>query len=84
MSPFRLSIVSGFCLASLHIFWALLVALGWAQPVLDFIFKLHMVSSPFQVQPFELSLALGLIGFTFFIGCILGFVFSVIEKRFSK
>jgi len=33
---------------------------------MDFIFKLHMLNSPFQVQPFKISLALGLISITFF------------------
>jgi len=84
MNPFQLSIISGFSLASLHICWALLVAVGWAQTVIDFIFKLHMLSSPFKVQPFELALALGLIGITFLIGCFYGIVFSVVKNAFQK
>lgn len=84
MSPFQLSMISGFSLASLHICWALLVAIGWAQPVIDFIFKLHMLSSPFKVQTFELPLALGLIGITFLIGCFYGIVFSVMKNACQK
>ena len=84
MSLFQLSMISGFSLASLHICWALLVAIGWAQPVIDFIFKLHMLSSPFQVQPFELPLALGLIGITFLIGCFYGIVFFVMKNAFQR
>ncbi len=84
MSPFQLSVISGFRLASLHICWALLVVIGWAQPVIDFIFKLHMLSSPFKVQPFELPFALGLVGITFLIGCFYGIVFSIVKKAVSS
>ena len=84
MNLFQVSIISGFSLASLHICWALLVAFGWAQLVMDFIFKLHMLNSPFQVQPFELPLALGLVGITFLIGCFYGIVFFIMKNAFQK
>jgi hypothetical protein len=84
MNLFKTSVIGGFCLASLHFCWALLVALGLAQPLMDFIFKLHMLNSPFLVQPFSLSLAAGLIGITFLIGCFYGAVFYFIKKRFTS
>lgn len=84
MNLFRTSVIGGFCLASLHFCWALLVALGLAQPLMDFIFKLHMLNSPFLVQPFSLSLVAGLIGITFLIGCFYGAVFYFIKKRFTS
>ena len=84
MSLLRTSLIGGLCLSSLHFCWALLVALGFAQTLLDFIFKLHMLSSPFQIQPFELPLALGLIGITFLIGCFYGAVFFVMKNAFQK
>jgi hypothetical protein len=62
----------------------LLVYFGFAQPLLDFIFKLHMLNSPFIVQPFSLVLAVQLIVITFLIGAFYGIVFSVIRKLFSK
>jgi hypothetical protein len=76
--------VAGVCLASLHFFWILLVALGIAQPLLDFIFKLHMLNSPLIVQAFDPALALGLVAITFMIGCFYGAVFFFIKKQFSK
>lgn len=84
MNIFQLSIISGFSLASLHICWAILVALGWAQSVIDFVFKLHMLSSPFHVQPFEFPLALGLVGVTFLVGFFYGIVFLVFKKYFQN
>ena len=83
MNLFRTTLVGGLCLSSLHLFWAILVAIGIAQPLLDFIFKLHMLSSPFQVQPFSLTLAMGLIGTTFLIGCLYGALFYLIKSKLS-
>ena len=84
MNLFRTSIVGGLCLASFHMFWALLVAIGWAQPLMDIVFKLHMLNSPFKVQPFDILLAFGLIGITFAIGCFYGAVFYFIKRYFTK
>ena len=84
MNLFRTSAIAGLCLASLHFFWVLLVALGWAQSLMDFIFKLHMLSPPFQVQVFSLPLALGLIAITFLMGCFYGAVFYFIKNRFTN
>jgi hypothetical protein len=84
MNMFRTTLIGGLCLSSLHFCWAVLVALGFAQPLLDFIFKLHMLNSPFQVQPFSLALATGLIGITFLIGCFYGALFCLIKSKLSS
>lgn len=83
MSLIRTSLIAGLCLSSLHVGWVILIVLGLAQPLLDFIFKLHMVNSPFQVQAFDIVLATGLIGITFLIGCFYGAVFYFIKNKIS-
>jgi len=40
-----------------------------------------MLNSPFQVQPFSLMLAAGLIGITFLIGCLYGVLFYLIKNK---
>ena len=84
MSLFRTSIIGGLCLAALHSCWVILIYLGWAQPLMDFNFKLHMLTPPFQVQPFDEILALGLISITFLIGCFYGAVFYLIKYLIVK
>ena len=80
----RTTIVGGLCLSSLHVFWVLLVAVGWAQPLLDLVFKLHMLNSPFQVQPFDAGLAAGLIALTFLIGSLYGAVFYLVKTKMER
>jgi hypothetical protein len=84
MNLLRMSFIWGMCLSSLHLCWVFLIATGWAQPLLDFIFKLHMLNPPFQVQAFNPLLALGLLGMTFLVGCFYGVVFYLIKARFSS
>jgi hypothetical protein len=83
MKLLRTSLIGGISLSSLHFFWVVLVASGWAQPLLDFIFKLHMLNSPFQVQVFSPLLASGLIGITFLFGFFYGALFYLIKSKFS-
>ena len=70
----------GIGLSSLHFFWILLVAAGWAQSVIDFIFKIHMLSSPFQIQPFSFLFSVQLLLITFLIGMVFGSFIQFIKR----
>lgn len=80
----NIALIGGFTLASFHACWIVIVASGYAQPILDFIFKLHMLNSPFIVQPFSVLLSAELIALTFIIGAMYGVVFSLIRKSISN
>jgi hypothetical protein len=84
MKLIRNMMIGGLCLSSLHILWIILVGFGLAQPLMDFIFKLHMLNSPFQVQTFDPLLALGLVIITFSFGCFYGLVFYFVKVLLSK
>jgi len=75
-----MGVVWGCFLATLHLAWALLVLVGLAQPLINFIFWLHMLSVPVQVQPFELGIAALLVGVTWCVGFGFGVIFSVFWK----
>lgn len=82
-SPLRLGLVIGLLLAFFHAFWAALVALGWAQTILDFIFWAHFISPPYHVVAFDLSRALVLVGLTFAVGLALGTVGGSLWNRLA-
>ena len=78
---FSLAVVLG----SFHAVWALLVWGGVAQSLLDFVFRLHMISPPYQVTAFSPLVATELVLVTAAIGYIsgwfLGFVWNVVALR---
>lgn len=71
-NPIRLGAIFGLFLGLCHAFWAMLVALGWAQPVINFVFWAHFITPPWQIEPFALGRAGILVGFTFIVGLVVG------------
>jgi hypothetical protein len=51
----------GSLLGGLHLLWALLVASGWAQPLMDFIFWLHFIRPVYMIEAFDPLRAAGLV-----------------------
>lgn len=83
-NPFRFGFAFGLVLALCHAAWALMVALGWAQAILDFVFWAHFINPPYRVTAFDVSRALVLISLTFAIGLILGTVGGAVWNRLAS
>jgi cytochrome b subunit of formate dehydrogenase len=81
---FKSMVVGAALFSSLHLAWLVLVYIGMAQVVMDFIFKIHMLNSPLQVQQFEWLYAFLLIAVTFSVGAIYGWLYSVIKKSVPR
>jgi MFS superfamily sulfate permease-like transporter len=64
--------------------WSLLVALKWAQPLYDFILWAHMIHLQLTIGPFELAAAATVVVATFFVGCVLGYVFAMVWNLFHR
>jgi hypothetical protein len=64
-----------------HTFWALLVFVGAAQWLIDFIFRLHMIDPPYRITGFSLITAAGLVAVTASIGYISGLFIGIIWNR---
>lgn len=71
-NPVRLGVIFGLFLALFHAGWALLVAAGWAQPLMDFVFWAHFITPPYHIEPFTFARCLVLVAFVFAVGFISG------------
>jgi hypothetical protein len=76
LSPFKVGVVLATLTGGFHLCWSMLVALGWAQPVIDFVFWAHFIKPIYAIEPFELARAAALLLLTASIGFILGSGFA--------
>jgi hypothetical protein len=77
-NPNKAGLVIGALIGSWHLVWILLVLIGCAQPILDFIFWAHMIKPVYFVKPFEPVPAVTLIVITAVIGYLFGFLGAII------
>ena len=80
-NPNKVGLLIGALLGGWHLLWALLVLIGWAQPILDFIFWAHMIQKVYVVIPFDPLASATLIVITGVIGYAFGFIGGMIWNR---
>jgi hypothetical protein len=74
----RAGLVVGTLIGGWHLLWALLVAAGWAQGFLDFVFWMHFLKPPYVVGAFHAWIAVILIAVTAAIGYVVGYILGVL------
>lgn len=74
----RTAMAVGTVFAAWHAMWVVLVGLGWATDVLNFILELHFLKIDFQLAPYSAFTALALIALTFCAGALLGAIFALV------
>lgn len=84
INPLKAGITFGVLLGGYHLCWSLLVALGWAQPFIDFVFWMHFIQPVFVIRPFSLPAATALIVFTSIAGFVIAFVFGAIWDKLHR
>ena len=82
--PNRAGMILAVLLGGWHLMWSLLVAVGWAQPLIDFIFWIHFIKPVFVIQPFNIGIALLLLAVTSAIGYVVGWGFGVLWNKLHK
>lgn len=80
----KTSLVLGCFMAVVHAVWAVLVALGVAQGLMDWIFKMHMIENPYIISGFGFGTAIGLVIMTFVVGYVFGWVFAALWNNLRK
>ncbi len=80
----NVALVFSFALGGWHLLWSVLVALGVAQSILDFIFRLHMIQPVYKVAQFNFGTALALIVVTAIIGYAMGWAIAWIWNRVHR
>jgi hypothetical protein len=81
LHPAQTGLALGSVVAFAHLVWATLVAIGWAQPLLDFVLWLHFLKVPIQLAPFDGTRAALLVAVTFAISGAMGAFFAVVWNR---
>jgi len=66
---------------AVHTLWSILVLVGWAQPLINFIVWLHMLSPTPTVEPFGWHRALLLIVVTALVGYVLGYIGAIVWNK---
>lgn len=84
LNPNKVALTLGLLVGGLHLAWAVLVAAGLAQGLLDFIFWAHMLANPYQVTGFDAAKAAILIVITFVVGYVVGYIFAHVWNKVHK
>ena len=84
ISPNKVGLVIGAVIGGWHLIWSLLVLLGLAQPIIDFIFWAHMIKPVYFVKLFDPMAAVALIVITAVIGYAFGFLGAVIWNQLHR
>jgi hypothetical protein len=84
ISAIRAGLVLGALLGAWHLCWAILVAVGAAQTIIDFVFWMHFIKPVFLIEPFDGIRAALLIGVTGALGFVIGATFAVIWNALHK
>jgi len=80
--PHAVGLVFASFLALWHALWSVLVAAGFAQAVIDFIFRLHMITPPYKIAEFHLGNAAALVLVTAGTGYVGGWAIGFIWNRY--
>lgn len=84
LNPNNTGLSLGGLLAIWHASWSALVALGFAQTLLNFVFSIHFLTNPYRVREFNLGTALTLVVVTFVVGYVVGWVFAMIWNKLHR
>ncbi|MFI5265163.1 MAG: hypothetical protein ACHQT7_00275 [Candidatus Levyibacteriota bacterium] len=77
----KTALTFGVFLGGWHLVWSILILVGVAQMLLDFVFWMHMITPVYQVTGFNLTQSATLIVVTFILGYAGGWIFAWIWNK---
>lgn len=77
----KVGLLFGTLLGGIHLIWALMVFLGLAQMMMDFVFWAHMLHIPLVIGPFDATAAVALVVMTYVLGYALGYAGARVWKK---
>ncbi len=84
LNPKQVGVTTGLFAALLHAVWSILVAIGVAQQLSDWLIGLHFVSDQHTVTAFSIGTAILLIVVAFVAWFVFGYVFASIYNWTAK
>ena len=81
LSANKSGVMLGTLLGGWHLLWAVVVAAGWGQPLLDFVFWMHFLKPVLVIEDFSIGRALILVVVTAAAGYGFGFLGAAIWNR---
>jgi hypothetical protein len=67
-----------------HLCWSILVALGLAQPLIDFVFWMHFIKPVYVIESFAIGRAAILLVITTGVGFVIGSIFALIWNALHR
>lgn len=80
----KAGLVFGALLGGWHFLWSILVALHWAQPVIDFIFWIHFIKPVYVIEDFAFGRAVILVAVLAVLGYAIGYSFAFLWNRIHR
>jgi hypothetical protein len=84
INPNKAGLVIAALIGGWHLVWAALVAAGWAQPLINFIFWAHMIRPVYVIGAFDAAAAGTLLVITFFLGYVFGCAGGALWNRLHR
>jgi len=81
LSTITTGLVFGAMMGGMHLIWSLLVAAGWGQWIMNFIFWIYFIKPIDLIEPFESTRAISLVVTTSIMGFMLGWAAARLWNR---
>lgn len=84
ISAHKTGVALGLFMAFWHLAWSILVVLGLAQGLINFIFQIHFINPPYTIMPFKIWYTVMLLAVTFVVGYVAGVVIAYLWNKVHK